>query len=86
MLKLTRSVNTMTIYSHRYVHNLVVDIYMNDTVQSRLGPPLMDSVLVLRLFYYHHGAVRMMRTVVTHASKNSSAGKFRHASKTNVGE
>ncbi|BAT17577.1 Os12g0552550 [Oryza sativa Japonica Group] len=61
----------MTIYSHRYVHNLVVDIYMNDTVQSRLGPPLMDSVLVLRLFYYHHGAVRMMRTVVTHASKNS---------------
>lgn len=45
---------------------------MNDTVQSRLGPPLMDSVLVLRLLYYHHGAVRMMRTVVTHASKNSS--------------
>ena len=45
---------------------------MNDTDQSRLGPLLMDSVLVLRLLYYHHGAVRMMRTVVTHASENSS--------------
>jgi hypothetical protein len=76
----------MTIYSHTDTFTIWWSIYMNDTDQSRLGPLLIDSVLVLRLLYYHHGAVRMMRTVVTHASKNSSAGKFRNARKTNVGE